>query len=204
MEYLNAPIILSVLIGISLAACVGFRVFLPMLISSIAFHFGFITPMDSLAWLGSTSAIIIFAVAAICEGLAYMIPWLDHAFDVIAAPLAMAAGALLASAMMTDMPTPMQVGLGIIAGGGTAGAVHATTSLLRLGSTKLTGGLGNPFFAKVESAIATIGSILAIFIPILVILLLAGFFWFAYKLIRKFIVKSSNKPSNLPQHPPGI
>lgn len=195
MEYLNAPIILSVLIGISLAACVGFRVFLPMLISSVAFKLGWITPVESLAWLGTTSAIIIFAVAALCETLAYLIPWLDHAFDVIAAPLAMAAGAILASAIMNDMPTPMQVGLGIVAGGGTAGAVHATTSLLRLGSTKLTGGLGNPFFAKLESLIATVGSFLAIFIPVVMIILLAGFFWFAYKLIRKFIMKVPERPA---------
>ncbi len=193
MEYLNTPNILSVLIGISLAASVGFRVFLPMLISAIAFKLNWISPVESLSWLGSTSAIIIFAVAALCEGLAYLIPWLDHAFDVIAAPLAMIAGTLLASAIMKDMPTSMQVGLGIIAGGGTAGAVHATTSLLRLGSTKLTGGLGNPFFAKVESIIAIVGTLLAIFIPVVMIILLIGFFWLGYKIIRKFILKSTDK-----------
>lgn len=204
MEYFTAPTILSVLIGISLAACTGFRVFLPMLISSIAFKLGWITPMDSLSWLGSNSAIIIFAVAAFCEGLAFLIPWLDHVFDVIAAPLAMVAGAVLASAIMKDMPTSMQVGLGIIAGGGTAGAVHATTSLLRLGSTKLTGGVGNPFFAKLESLIAAVGSFLAIFIPVVMIILLIGFFFLGYKLIRKFILRNSNKNSNLPQHPQGM
>lgn len=189
MEYLNTPNIVSVLIGISLAACAGFRVFVPLLISSIAFKLGWITPIDSLAWLGSTAAIIIFAVAAVFETLAFLIPWLDHAFDVIAAPLAVAAGAVMASAMINDMSTPMRVGLGIIAGGGTAGAVQATTSLLRLGSTKFTGGLGNPLFSKIETAAAGIGSFLAIFVPLIVIFLLVGFFWMAYRLIRKFIIK---------------
>lgn len=192
MEYVNTPMIMSVLIGISLAACAGFRIFLPLLISSIAFKTGWITPIQSLEWLGSTWALIIFSVAAVFEALAYLIPWLDHAFDVIAAPLAVAAGAILASAVMNDMPPSMQIGLGIIAGGGTAGAVQATTSLLRLGSTKLTGGLGNPFFAKLEAVIAFFGSLLAIFLPIIVIALLVGFFILAYKLLRKLVTRPQN------------
>jgi len=190
MEYLNTTMIMSVLIGISLAACTGFRVFLPMLISSIAFKLGWIAPIESLAWLGSYWALIIFLVAAVFETLAFLVPWIDHAFDMIAAPLAVLAGAILASAMFKDMPLTMQVGLGIIAGGGTAGAVHATTSILRLGSTKFTGGMGNPFFAKLESLIAAIGTLLAIFIPIIMILFLLCFFILAYKLITKFVLKS--------------
>lgn len=194
MEYINTPHILSVLIGISLAACAGFRVFIPLLISSFAFKLGWITPIESLAWLGSTTAFIIFLVAAIFESLAFLIPWLDHAFDVMAAPLAAGAGMLLASALLNDMPTSMQVGLGIIAGGGTAGMVHATNSLLRLGSTKLTGGLGNPIFSKLETLVSGIGSFLAIFLPVIVILLLVGFFWFAYWVLRKTILSKKTPP----------
>jgi hypothetical protein len=194
MEYLNTTMIMSVLIGISLAACTGFRVFLPMLISSLAFKLGWITPIESLSWLGSYWALVIFLVAAIFETLAFLVPWIDHAFDMIAAPLAVLAGAILASAMFKDMPLTMQVGLGIIAGGGTAGAVHATTSILRLGSTKFTGGLGNPFFAKLESLVAAIGTLFAIFIPIIMIVFLLCFFILAYKLITKFVLKS--KPQN--------
>jgi uncharacterized membrane protein len=194
MEYLNTTMIMSVLIGISLAACTGFRVFLPMLISSLAFKLGWITPIESLSWLGSYWALVIFLVAAVFETLAFLVPWIDHAFDMIAAPLAVLAGAVLASAMIKDMPLTMQVGLGIIAGGGTAGAVHATTSILRLGSTKFTGGMGNPFFAKLESLVAVIGTLLAIFIPIIMILFLLCFFILAYKLITKFVLKS--KPQN--------
>jgi hypothetical protein len=193
MEYLNTTMIMSVLIGISLAACTGFRVFLPMLISSIAFNLGWIAAVESLAWLGSYWALIIFLVAAVFETLAFLVPWIDHAFDMIAAPLAVLAGAILASAMFKDMPLTMQIGLGIIAGGGTAGAVHATTSILRLGSTKFTGGLGNPFFAKLESFVAAIGTLLAIFIPIIMIVFLLCFFIFAYKLITKFVLKTSSQ-----------
>lgn len=196
MEYLNTTHIISFLIGVSLAACAGFRIFVPLLISSIAFKMGWISPIESLKWLGSTSALIIFLVAAIFESLAFLIPWLDHAFDVIAAPLATAAGMLLASAVLKDMPTSMQVGLGIVAGGGAAGMVHATSSLLRLGSTKFTGGLGNPFFAKIETLISGIGSIIAIFLPVVMILGLFLFFGAAYWILKKTILKS--KPSSPP------
>lgn len=190
MEYLNTTHILSFLIGVSLAACAGFRVFVPLLISSVAFKMGWISPIDSLAWLGSTSALIIFLVAAVFESLAFLVPWLDHAFDVIAAPLAAIAGMVLASAVLKDMPTSMQVGLGIIAGGGTAGMVHATSSLLRLGSTKMTGGFGNPIFAKIETLISGIGSFVAIFLPVVMILGLIAFFGVAYWILKKTILKS--------------
>ena len=161
-----------------------------MLISSIAFKSGWIEPIHSLEWLGSTWALVIFSVAAVFETLAFMMPWLDHAFDVIAAPLAVVAGAVLASAVLKDMPPTLQFGLGIIAGGGTAGAVQATTSLLRLGSTKFTGGLGNPFFAKIETGIAFLGSFVAIFLPLMMIVALIVFFILAYKLIRKFVLRN--------------
>lgn len=200
-EYLTPQSIISVLIGISLAASAGFRIFVPLLISSIAFKMGWITPIESLQWLGTTSAVIIFGVAALFESLAFMIPWLDHAFDVIAAPLATVAGMVLASAVMKDMPTSMQVGLGIVAGGGVAGMVHGANSLMRLGSTKFTGGLGNPLFAKIETLISGIGSILAIFIPIVVILMLIGFFWFVYWVLKKTLLsksKTNQMRSNLP------
>lgn len=151
---------------------------------------GWISPIDSLAWLGSTSALIIFLVAAVFESLAFMVPWLDHAFDVIAAPLAAIAGMVLASAVLRDMPTSMQVGLGIIAGGGTAGMVHATSSLLRLGSTKMTGGLGNPIFAKIETLISGIGSLVAIFLPVVMIVGLIAFFGVAYWILKKTILRS--------------
>ena len=196
MEYLNTTNIISFLIGVSLAACAGFRIFIPLLISSIAFKLGWISPIDSLKWLGSTEALIIFAVAAVFESLAFMIPWLDHAFDVMAAPLATVAGMVLASAVMKDMPPSLQIGLGIIAGGGTAGMVHATSSLLRLGSTKMTGGLGNPIFAKIETLISGIGSLLAIFLPIIMILGLVLFFGGAYWILKKTILRS--KPSDTP------
>lgn len=201
-EFLTAHSIISVLIGISLAACAGFRVFVPLLISSIAFKMGWITPIESLKWLSTTPALITFGVAALFESLAFLIPWLDHIFDVIAAPLATVAGMVLASAVMKDMPTSMQVGLGIIAGGGVAGMVHGATSLLRLGSTKFTGGLGNPFFAKVETLVAGIGSFLAIFVPILMILALVGFFWFSYWVLRKTIL--SKKTNQVSSNPPSL
>jgi hypothetical protein len=124
-----------------------------------------------------------------------MIPWLDHAFDAMAAPLAVIAGAVMASALTNDMSTPARIGLGLIAGGGTAGAVQAASSLLRIGSTKFTGGLGNPLFAKIETSAAFVGSFMAIFVPVLVIFILIGFFWMSYRLIRKYIIK---KNPNLP------
>lgn len=185
--------LISFIMGISLAACTGFRVFLPMLIGSIAFKMNWINPSQSFQWLGSTPAVIIFSVASVFEVLAYLIPWLDHALDVISGPLAVVAGSILASAVFKDMPMPYQIGLGIIAGGGISGAVQGATTLLRIGSTKFTGGLGNPIFSKIEAVAALFGSLIAIFAPILLFALILIFLFVAYKIIKKLITKPALK-----------
>ena len=48
----------------------------------------------------------------------------------------------------------IQYGLGLLAGGGVAGTIQAGTSLLRLGSTKFTGGIGNGFLSTFENIIS--------------------------------------------------
>jgi hypothetical protein len=74
------------------------------------------------------------------------------------------------------------VGIGlsaIIAGGAAAGLVQAATVLLRLQSSLWTGGLANPAVATIEWLGAMVVSLLAVFIPLLGVvvtglLLLAG------------------------------
>ena len=173
-----------ILIGIALSATCGFRVFVPLLALNIGVRSlnsngePRIELADGFAWLGSDVALLISLVASIFEIGGYYIPWIDNLLDSIASPAAVVAGTLISASFITGMEPWLQWVLGLIAGGGTAGAVQAATVLTRASSTVTTGGLGNPIVATVETSGAFLGSALGILaapIAVGVFVLLLGF-----------------------------
>jgi hypothetical protein len=132
---------LSVALGIGLAAAAGFRVFLPMLVMSIAANTGHLPLAESFAWLGTPSALVLLGVAAIAEILGYYVPGVDNLLDTLATPAALVAGTVISAAVITDLPPMVKWATAIIAGGGIAGLIQSTTALLRAKSTLFTGGL---------------------------------------------------------------
>lgn len=182
---IDKNIILSFCVGVSLSACCGFRVFIPLLITSLALRFNYIPQTDSLAWLGSNESLIIFIVASIFEIFSYYIPFVDNALDSMMGPLSFVAGALITTSFLGDsFPPAIKYTLGIIAGGGSAGVVQGATSIARLGVTKLTGGMGNIWFAKIEHLISFVMSIVSILMPLLTLFLFLCFLLFVLYLWR--------------------
>jgi len=179
----------AVAMGVGLAAAVGFRVFLPMLLVSIGAYTGHLTLTSGLAWLGTSAALVMLSVAAAIEVLAYYIPGVDNALDVIAAPAALVAGTVVSAAVMTDLPPMVKWTTAIIAGGGAAGAVQGLTSLLRVKSTTMTAGFGNHAIATGEVAGALLVSLLALAAPLAAAALVALFCWFAVRLLRRLFRK---------------
>ena len=181
-------IILSIFLGVGLSAAVGFRVFLPLLLLSLAGFYEYIPLNESWEWVGSLTAVITLGVATLVEIFGYYIPWLDNLLDTIAIPLAAVAGTLVMVATIGDLSPVVTWALAIIAGGGTATAIKGNTSALRLTSTATTGGVANPVVATVETGTSTVMSLAALFVPviavILVILLFIGILKF-YKKLRK-------------------
>jgi hypothetical protein len=178
--------IATVALAMGLAASCGFRIFVPMLVISIASRTELLTLSDGFAWVGSTTAITVFAVATVIEIAAYYIPWLDNFLDSISTPSAVIAGVVVSAACVHDLHPVMKWSLAIIAGGGTAGIVKAGLVSLRLGSTSLTGGVANPIVSTVEWLSSIALSLLALFLPILAgfvaIGLLIALVRFAWKL----------------------
>ncbi len=162
----------SIILGLSLSAASGFRVFMPFLVISIANKAGFLQLSDNFSWIGSTYALIIFAVATIVEIVAYYVPYVDNLLDMIAMPAAIIAGIILTATVITDMSPMVKWTLAIIAGGGISGTVQATTSIVRGTSTAVTAGIGNNIVSTIENLSSTIISILAIVAPILAVLLI--------------------------------
>ena len=174
---------MSIMIGVALSATCGFRVFVPLLAVNIGTRAldadG--QPLIELAggfdWLSSDIALVVFLVATLFEIGGYYIPWIDNLLDTIASPASIVAGTVITASFVTGMDPWLQWLLGVIAGGGAAGAVQATTVVARAGSTVTTGGLGNPIVASVETSGAFLGaalSIVAVKFAIVVFVLLLG------------------------------
>jgi hypothetical protein len=158
---------LAVLAGFGLAAAVGFRVFVPFLVMSIAAHGGHLPLADDFAWIGSTPALITFSVATLFEVLAYSIPWVDHALDVVSGPAVVIAGSVAMASVVVDVSPFLRWTLAVIAGGGVAAAVQGGTALGRGASTLTTGGLANPLVSGAELGGSIVTSVLAVMVPVL-------------------------------------
>jgi len=165
--------ILSILIGIGLSATCGFRIFVPLLGMSIAFHAGALEFAPGFAWVGSWPATIAFGIAMIIEIAAYYIPWLDNLLDTIATPAAIAAGTIATASMVGDVSPFFRWSLAIIAGGGIAGLIQGSSVALRTASAASTGGVANPAVSTGELIASIVGTALSILAPYVAIILFA-------------------------------
>jgi hypothetical protein len=164
--------LLSLCIGVGLSAACGFRVFVPLLVMSVAARGGFLSLGSGFEWIASSPAFIAFAVATVLEIGAYYVPWLDNFLDSLATPAAVIAGVVATAAAISGLSPFLTWSLAIIAGGGVAGLVQALTGVARGASTATTAGLGNPLLSTLEVVSAVGLSTVAIALPLLALVLL--------------------------------
>jgi hypothetical protein len=178
-------LLLSLALGVGLAAATGFRVFLPLLIMGLAVKMGYMPVSEGFDWVATTPALVMFAVAAVVEVIAYYVPVLDNLLDGIAGPTAVGAGIAVTASVLGDMPPMWKWTLAIIAGGGAAAATQSATTLLRGTSTVLTAGLGNHALATTEIIAAILLSLLAIVLPYLAALAALIFIIIAWRMVMR-------------------
>ncbi len=188
MQVEPSELLLSLGVGLGLAAACGFRIFLPLLALAIAGRANVIPLAHGFEWLTSTPALIAFASATALEIGAYYVPWLDNLLDTAATPAAVAAGALASASVLTDLPPLLQWSVALVGGGTAAGIVSGATSLLRLGSTATTGGFGNPFVSTLEWVLASVTAVLAILVPALA-LVVVGFLLFGISRLARRVLR---------------
>jgi len=182
---------LSFLVGVGLSAACGFRVFVPLLVVSIASHTGHLQLASGFVWMGSTAALIAFATATALEIAGYYVPWVDNLLDTIASPAAVIAGTITTASLVADMSPFLKWTLAVIAGGGIAGLVQGATVLTRGASSAGTGGLANPILATAELGGSLLTSLLSLVVPVLVVLAIGVLLFLAG---WRFFQKRSNKP----------
>ena len=178
--------IISICLGIGLAASVGFRVFLPLFALSLASYYNVWNLNENWEWIGSMTALIILGVATLVEIFAYYIPYVDNLLDTIAVPLAAVAGTAVMVSTVADLSPEVTWALAIIAGGGTAAAISGTSGATRMASTATTGGLANPVVSTVETGTSIVLSVLSILVPIVAIFVVLILCFVIFRLYKKF------------------
>lgn len=178
--------LLSAALGLALAACSGFRVFVPLLAASIAYRTGYLAPSAGFAWLGSWPALGVLATATVAEMVGYYVPVVDNFLDSLTTPASFIAGTLLMTSSLPELNPVLRWGLGVLVGGGAAGVVQSGTALLRLGSTATTGGLANPVFATVENVLAIFGAVLGLLLPLIMAGLMIVLIVFVLSRLRRW------------------
>ena len=157
--------------GISLASASGFRVFLPPFLLSLAVRTDTLVSFDlsgtEFVIFDSNAAVLILGIACLAEFGAYYVPWLDNVLDTIASPAAVLSGIGMTSMVLVGSDPIIQWSFAIIAGGGSAGIIQATTVVIRGLSSTLTLGFGNSFVASGENIASIVLTIAALIAPII-------------------------------------
>ena len=181
----------SIAIGIGLSATCGFRIFVPLLVMSIAGQTGLLELSGGFQWIGTAPALIAFGAATLVEVLAYLIPFVDNVLDTITVPLTVVAGTIITAAVILDLNPFLTWTLAVIAGGGASLAGSAASNFLHWGSTTTTGGAANPVLSAVESVFSVIMAILTVLIPLLAVLLLILVMVFGIRMMRRLKIARS-------------
>lgn len=185
-HFLNLDTLISLMLGISLSAACGFRVFVPLLMLSAASVIGHIDLPHDFDWVESDQAFILFAIASVLEIVGYYIPWLDHFLDLISTPAAILAGTIVTASAAPDTMNPLiQWTTALLVGGGTAGLTKGMNNILRLVSVMISAGLTNPVVATIELILAIVIALLALTVPAVAIVVVIGIWIFAIRRIRR-------------------
>ncbi len=163
--------VVSVAMGLGLAAACGFRVFVPLLVMSIASYSGYLELGSGFEWIGSLPALVTFGTATVLEIAAYYIPWVDNALDTISGPAAVVAGTIVAASTIGDVDPFLKWSLAIIGGGGLAGIVKGSTTMVRGASTVTTAGFANFIVSTLELGGSFLMAVLAVVVPLVALAL---------------------------------
>jgi hypothetical protein len=179
------PMETAILTGIGLAAPAGLNAYIPLLAlaladratSRVTLH----APYDVLS---SNLGIAILIVLLTIEITVDKIPGVDHINDLMQSVVRPAAGAIAAVAA-TGGVVMINPAIMVLVGVVLAGSVNAVKVTTRPAVTLGTAGIFNPVVSLVEDAVAVMASLVAIFLPFLVIPFLALFAVSSILLLRR-------------------
>ncbi|MGN9780289.1 DUF4126 domain-containing protein [Nonomuraea sp. ZG12] len=197
----------AALTGLGLSTAAGLNAYIPLLVVGVLANLTDAVKLpDGYAWLSDWGVLAIIAVLLAAEMVLDKVPVVDSVNDAIQTVVRPASGGVVFSATnaaaeldgstwMTANPWASWL-LGIVV----ALAVHALKSATRPVINAGTAGVGAPVASAAEDAGALGMSLIAVFVPLLVIValaLLALVAWWAIRRVRRFRVRKRSRP-----HPP--
>jgi hypothetical protein len=151
-----------------LSAACGLRAFMPLLILGAAARGGLVELAPSVRWLTTDPALIALGVATVVELAADKIPVVDHALDAIGLVLRPAAAWLATYALLVHWPAPWGQLVALLPALMALG-IQGAKAKVRLGSTTLTLGTGNPVVSLVEDLASLAMAAIGLIVPWLVL-----------------------------------
>jgi hypothetical protein len=179
-------LLLGIFSAFGLSASAGLNAYIPLFTIAVIAHFTdwfkLNPPYDA---LGSSWIIIFLGVLIIIEFLADKIPAFNHINDLFQTFVRPVAGAIVfaASAKILTGVSPV---LSLVCGLFVAGGVHLAKSVVvRPAVTATTGGVGNIPVSITEDVVATVTSILALVVPVMVaclfVVIVALILWWLWR-----------------------
>ncbi|TMC55858.1 MAG: DUF4126 domain-containing protein [Chloroflexi bacterium] len=172
----------QILTAFGLSASAGLNAYIPLLLIALLARFtnviALTPPYDMLTNEWVIGALIVLLAI---ETLADKIPGVDHVNDFIQTFIRPTAGAILFAAN-TNVLRDVNPIVPLVAGLVIAGSVHATKATARPVVNVATLGVGAPVVSTIEDVLALGTSILAIFVPFAMLLVLLLFLFVAYML----------------------
>jgi hypothetical protein len=131
---------------------------------------------------------IVLILACIFEIVADKFPAVDHFLDSAGTFVRPIAGAVAAASVLTDIDPTIAALVGLIVGAPTSFGFHTLKAGTRVASSATTFGCANPVISLIEDIISFALTVIAIFSPIfvpLVIVLIAWGLWVVVKKLRR-------------------
>ncbi|MFI6319052.1 DUF4126 domain-containing protein [Nonomuraea sp. NPDC050556] len=192
----------AALTGLGLSTAAGLNAYIPLLVVGILANFTDRVKLpDGYAWLSNWGVLAVLAVLLVAEMVLDKIPAVDSVNDMIQTAVRPASGGVVfsatAAAAELDKSTWMAENpwLGWLIGIVVALAVHAMKAAARPVVNASTAGVGAPVVSTVEDAGSLGMSLIAIFLPLLVIAALALLglvVWWGVRKVRRF--RAARKP----------
>ncbi len=161
--------LLSIFLGVTLAAAAGFRAFLPLFLLGLLERYQLLAPFslgESFQWLSSDHALIALGTATFLEILADKIPAVDSGLDAAMTFVRPGAGALSVIAVLSPQDPVLAYVSGLVFATGATLPIHLGKSALRLGSHATTAGAGSPVLSAAEDVSSGVAVVLAVLIPV--------------------------------------
>lgn len=175
--------IIALASSLGLATATGLNAYLPLLTVSVLSRLDLIQLSEPFDLLAHPIVMIVLAALAIIDFIGDKVPAVDSVLHIIGLVISPIAGAIVALAAAQDVVAIHPAVVAIAAIIAAAGTQSARASI-RPAVTAATGGTANSFLSFFEDALSFVLSLLAVFLPILALIITLVLAFVAYRFIR--------------------